>query len=401
MAVADRFDIEAAREEARAAKQAKMVKTVVSYCILAVVIIALIVGGKLGIDAWRERRERAAEEAREAERQEIARAKKEKARREKEMAERAAERERQRKAQEEERERQRKEREEERERKLEAQRRERAEREAQRDAERRAMELQRELKRYGEDALRTVTFKLEDHVAVESQISRQFGFETDDPLWERLSNAASSRSAPLFFDAIETKENAREGEFYTRETVAAKLQKLNETRFKMKVMSEAGPEACKTACVYRIDPEEGLVRPPEEAVVKSDGNVAGWCASFKFGEGKTLFLMTNRKAERLQGEWNAKLREMRLTARRNGLNEQTVAALREKWTKDFTELVRAQIQVREPAEDKVKQEKSAQEQKADARKERLERLKSSGANDRNRNSGANSRRTYQPARTRR
>lgn len=399
MAVADRFDIGAAREEARLEKQAKKIKMIVSYCVLAVIILALVIGGKFGIDAWRESRERAAEEAREAERQEIARIKKEKAKREKEMAEKVAERERIRKQQEEERERLRKERDAERERKMEAQRKERAEREAQREAERRAMTLQRELKRYGEDALKTVTFKLEDHVAMESQLSRAFSFDTEDPLWQRLVQAVSSRSAPLFFDAIETKENAREGEFYTRETITAKLEKLRTTRFKMKVISETGPEACKTACIYKVDPEEGLVPPGDEAVVKNDGSITGWCVDFVFGEGKTLFLMTTRKAERLQGEWNAKQREIRQTARRNGLNEQTVASLREKWAADFAELVRAQIQVREPAEDKVRQEKSPQEQKADARKERLERMKSGGSSGGwNSGGSSNNRRPYQPAR---
>ena len=111
--------------------------------------------------------------------------------------------------------------------------------------------------------------------------------------------------------------------------------------------------------------------------------------------------MTTRKAERLQGEWNAKQREIRQTARRNGLNEQTMASLREKWAADFAELVRAQIQVREPAEDKVKQEKSPQEQKADARKERLERMTSGGSSGGGWNSGGgsnNNRRPYQPAR---
>jgi len=399
MSVADRFDIGAAREEARLEKQAKKIKMIVSYCILAVVVLGLVVGGKFGYDAWCESRERAAEEAREAERMEAERLRKEKAKREKEMAAKVAERERIRKQQEEERERIRREREEERERKLEAQRKEREERDAQREAERRAAAQQRELKRYGEDVLKTVSFKLDEYVAVEPSLSRLFSFDSEDPLWTRLSQAVASRSAFVFFDSIETKVDTKVGEFHTSEAISAKLERLRKMKFKMNVMSDAGPEACKTACVYRIDPDEGLVPPEEDATVKNEGYVVGWCVDFTYGSGKTLFLMTTRKAERLQSEWNAKAREIRMTARRNNLDEAAVSSLRSKWASDFTALVRAQILIREPAEEKV--EKPAEEQKSEARRNRLGRSNNSGANDHGRNNGTNNRRTYQPTRNRR
>ncbi|MBO5642433.1 MAG: hypothetical protein J6S51_00265 [Kiritimatiellae bacterium] len=385
MAVGARFDINKAREEARQAESSKKQKAIISYCILGVIIIALLVAGKFGFDAFTARKARLEEEARQAERIEQQRLKKQKELREKQLAEREAEREAKRKEQELQRERDRKAREEERARRLAEQERIRREREEKRIADRQAEELKRELKRYCDDALRQVSFKAAEHVSIEKSIDRNFDFDCEDPRWLELWKAASSRSALVFFDLIAIQDEKRVGDYPSRESIQEKIEKLKQMTFMMNVMkveNKGRPEA--RASVYKVDPENGLVAPTEENTLKEGDLVKGWRVPFSYSGDKEIFIMTERKATRLQKEWDTKIREIKRIAKKASSPRETYRSMREKYAKEFLDFVRVQISLNEPEDVEANAQKRAGTSEAlDKRAERLRQMKSGRTSSRN------------------
>lgn len=385
MAVGARFDINKAREEAKQAEASKKQKAIISYCILAVIVVVLLVAGKFGFDAFMARKARIAEEARQAERIEQQRLKKQKELREKQLAEREAEREAKRKEQELQRERERKAREEERALKIAEQERIRREREEKRIADRQAEELKRELKRYCDDALRQVSFKAAEHVSVERSIDRNFDFDCDDSRWLELWKAASGRSSQLFFDLIAIENEKRAGDYPTKESVQEKLEKLKQMTFVMNVMKvENKGRPMPRATVYKVDSENGLVPPTEENTLKEGDTIKGWRVPFSYGGDKEIFIMTERKATRLQKEWNDKIREIKRIAKKSSSPRETYRSMREKYAKEFLNLVRVQIMLNEPEDIEDKSSaRAGSNSVVDKRSERLRQLKMGRTSSRN------------------
>lgn len=378
MGVAQRFDINAVREEKRKAEQARKVKAAISYGILGVVILLLVIAGKFGFDAWKARKDRLAAEARAAEMQEAARLKKERQEREKRRAEETARREAERKAEQKRREDERRRQQEEREEKIRRQQEERRLQEEKRLAERQRAEMQRELKRYADDVLKTVSFKPADYVAIERVIDRDFDFACDDPAWNDLWQAAASRSSLVFFDAIKIKDEVKnpDGVYPTRDTISEKMARLDRMQFTMSVTyADVKKGSTLGAGVYRVDPEEGLVAAGEEAAIM-DGNVLkGWRVPFRYGGDKSIFVMTRRKADRLQSEWNARLSELKREAGRGEGAAERFRGLREKYAGEFLAYVRVQIAIREKEVSSERSSDVKKDEPLDKRRQRLQQLR--------------------------
>lgn len=376
MAFNERFDINEAREEARQAQIAKRNKMILSYSLLALAVIAVAIGGKFGWDYWQQCREEKAAEAKAAEEAEKRREQKARERAQKEREEREAKKEAERKAREEERERKRAERDAQREAERRARDAERAAREAEKEAQKQAKLERKELAEYAESLLQGIELKLEDHIAVEEEIRKNFKFDSDDPKWEKLMSGWRSKNAQVFFDAIPLDGYEPKGdELPSRQVMASKLDALSTQTFKLDVTVETDAKGIEPG-IYTIDAEQGLV-PLDDAHTVTDGKrIVGWHVDFVYGEGKKAFLMSGRKAKRLQGEFEDRMRSVTRDARHNKLSAETVAGMKARVADDFAQAVRVQISTPEPKQVESVQEQTKTDEKAAARDKRAERLKS-------------------------
>lgn len=345
MAVAGRFDLEEARREAQAAKRAARIRSIVSNSVLVAVILAVVIGGKMGWDWWSEKREaervaaeeaRIAEERAEAERKK-AEAEKRKAEAEKREAERKARekaREAERKAKEEAREREKREREEE---KLRAEERRRAE------AEFRAE--QQELKKFEDAQIAALDFRPETRVCFEYGLEDALRLSVDESKWGTLSAYSQKRRTAEFLEMLrdDTVTNFISDTCYPdRVTFDHLIANLAAMRFTLVANVSDDAQGRKIAIVV-ADVEKGLAAPEGMRALKSGGKVSGWTVPFAYGDKHPIFVLDQATADRFAREWAQLRRKLRIDAAKLDNKEQFVAERLEKELPEFVRAVRIEV----------------------------------------------------------
>ena len=334
MAVAGRFDLEEARREAQAAKRAARIRSIVSNSVLVAVILAVVIGGKMGWDWWSEKREAervAAEEARIAE--ERAEAERKKAEAEKRKAE-AEKREAERKAKEEAREREKREREEE---KLRAEERRRAE------AEFRAE--QQELKKFEDAQIAALDFRPETRVCFEYGLEDALRLSVDESKWGTLSAHSQKRRTAEFLEMLrdDTVTNFISDTCYPdRVTFDHLIANLAAMRFTLVANVSDDAQGRKIAIVV-ADVEKGLAAPEGMRALKSGGKVSGWTVPFAYGDKHPIFVLDQATADRFAREWAQLRRKLRIDAAKLDNKEQFVAERLEKELPEFVRAVRIEV----------------------------------------------------------
>ena len=378
MAVAQRFDINAARQEAIAAQNAKRNKMIVSYVLLAVMVVALLAAGKIGYNIMKARKERLEEEARAAETAELARIKKEKLKREKEMQERALEQ--QRKAQEREEHRRKMRQEQEEKRKQAQQERERKMREQKEKlaAAREETMRQNELRKFGTESLKDFSFNLNKYIAVQKDVAKTVLVVCEDELWLNLAEKLKSRSSNDFYALIplEGEKPLPPNKFYDETAISEKMGKLDEHEFSIIVRSGNMSVEQNPVSVYSISYEEGL-KPVDQsrAIICKDGTPEGWKLPFTYGSPMTYYVMTPKKASSIQRQYFTDLRAIVRKARMNNADNIKITAMRREYFNVFPQKV-LQAMDQPDKEEQSSVQAVRHDAKAKARQDRLNRLKS-------------------------
>ena len=345
MAVAGRFDLEEARREARAAKRAARIRSIVSNATFVVVLLAIAIGGKIGWDKWQEKREadRAAAEAaqiakekREAERKraEAEKAKALAAKREAERKEFEAKREAERKAKAEAREREKREREEE---KIRAEERRRAE------AEFRAE--QQELKKFEDAKIASLDFRPETYVCFEYGLEKIAKISVDESKWGTLFAHSQKRRTAEFLELLrdDTVTNAISDTCYPdRATFDHLLENLAAMRFTL-VLQLSEESRGRRLALVSADIEKGLVEPEGLRPIKAGGKVAGWTVPFAYGDKTPFFLLEQATADRFAREWAQFRRKVRSEAAKLDNKDQYVAEKLKKELPEFARTVRIEV----------------------------------------------------------
>ena len=364
MAVGNRFDLEEARREAQEAKRAARIRSIVSNATTVAVLLAVVIGGKIGWDKWSEKREadraaaeaaQIAEEKAQAERKR-AEAAKAKALAEKREAERKAlaeKREAERKAREEAREREKREREEA---KIREAERKRAE------AEFRAE--QQELKKFEDTQVSSLDFRLDTRVCFEYGLEKVVKLSVDESKWGTLSAHSERRRTAEFLEALrdDSVTNIISDTCYPdRETFRHLLDNLAALRFTLVVRLNDDAQDRKLVLVAP-DLEKGLAAPEDLHVLKSGGKVSGWTASFAYGEKNPFFILEQSTAERLAREWSQFRRKVRNDAAKLDNRNQFVAERLEKELPEFVRTARIEV-TSVPVETKKKDDSKKQDAK--------------------------------------
>jgi hypothetical protein len=377
MAVAQRFDINAARQEALAAEKAKKNKMIVSYVLLGVVLLLLLIAGKFGYDMLKARKERLEQEARQAELAEQARIKKERIKREKEMKERALEQ--QRKMQEREEQRRKMQQEQEEKRKLaqEERERKRREQEEKRIADRQEAMRQVELRKYGLESLKRFSFKLNQYITVQKDIAKTVLVSCEDELWLNLAAKLKSRASNDFYALlpIEGEKPLLPNKFYEEEVISEKTAKLDELKFSITVRTQNIGEKQDMISLYTLTYEEGLKLVDQAYAIVEDGAVTGWRVPFTYSSSMTYYVMTLRNAAAIQRRYFADLRSIVREARVKNADNIKITAMRREYFNTFPQKVLDSMNLPDKDEEKMVMV-HRQDEKEKARQERLERLKS-------------------------
>lgn len=354
MVAGKRFDLEAARAEARAKKQAEKIKKIVSAATLVIVVLAIVIGGKIGWSAWQDKRQReqeAAEAARLAEEKaEAERRRVENERREAERARREAER----KAENERREAERKAKAEAREaeRKAREEARQRAEEEKRRAAENKV--IQKERREAAEKTLANIRFKVDDHIVCAFGTDDCFDIGVDERRWVELSTMAQMRQAVDFFNELKGKtvtDDISESNYPDRETIDKLLENLNEERFTF-VVQLTDLARYRNFVLVGADPETGLKTPDGCRELKNGAKLTGWTVPFRYGDETPLFLMERRSAEKLSREWNSFARKVRAEGAKLDNREIYIADRLQRELPDFVRSVKVEISTPPPEEKK-------------------------------------------------
>ena len=364
MAVGGRFDLEEARREAQEAKRAARIRSIVSNATTVVVLLAVVIGGKIGWDKWSEKREaerEAAEAAQIAEEKARAEQKRAAAAKAKALAEK---REAERKALAEKREAERKAREEARER----ERREREEAKV-REAERKRAEAefraeQQELKKFEDAQVASLDFRLEPRVCFEYGLEKSVKLSVDEGKWGTLAAHSERRRTAEFLEALrdDSVTNVITDTCYPdRATFDHLLDNLAVERFTLVVHLNDDARDRKLVLVAP-DIEKGLAAPEGLRALKAGGVVSGWTAPFAYGDKNPFFLLEQATADRLAHEWAQFRRKVRNDAAKLDNRNQFVA---EKLAKELPAFVRtARIEVTSvPVDTKKKGDSKKQDAK--------------------------------------
>ena len=345
MSVVGRFDLEEARREARAAKRAARIRSIVSNATFVVVLLAVAIGGKIGWDKWQEKREadraaaeaaQIAEEKREAERKraEAERVKALAEKREAERKEHEAKREAERKAKAEAREREKREREEE---KI-------------REAERRRAEAefraeQQELKKFEDANIASLDFRPETYVCFEYGLEKIAKISVDESKWGTLFAHSQKRRTAEFLELLrdDTVTNVISDTCYPdRATFDHLLENLAAMRFTLVLHLDEESRGRRLALVS-ADIEKGLVAPEGMRPIKAGGKVAGWTVPFAYGDKTPFFLLEQATADRFAREWSQFRRKVRSEAAKLDNKDQYVAERLKKELPEFARTVRIEV----------------------------------------------------------
>ena len=345
MSVVGRFDLEEARREARAAKRAARIRSIVSNATFVVVLLAVAIGGKIGWDKWQEKREadraaaeaaQIAEEKREAERKraEAERVKALAEKREAERKEHEAKREAERKAKAEAREREKREREEE---KI-------------REAERRRAEAefraeQQELKKFEDANIASLDFRPETYVCFEYGLEKIAKISVDESKWGTLFAHSQKRRTAEFLELLrdDTVTNVISDTCYPdRATFDHLFENLAAMRFTLVLHLDEESRGRRLALVS-ADIEKGLVAPEGMRPIKAGGKVAGWTVPFAYGDKTPFFLLEQATADRFAREWSQFRRKVRSEAAKLDNKDQYVAERLKKELPEFARTVRIEV----------------------------------------------------------
>ena len=345
MSVVGRFDLEEARREARAAKRAARIRSIVSNATFVVVLLAVAIGGKIGWDKWQEKREadraaaeaaQIAEEKREAERKraEAERVKALAEKREAERKEHEAKREAERKAKAEAREREKREREEE---KI-------------REAERRRAEAefraeQQELKKFEDANIASLDFRPETYVCFEYGLEKIAKISVDESKWGTLFAHSQKRRTAEFLELLrdDTVTNVISDTCYPdRATFDHLLENLAAMRFTLVLHLDEESRGRRLALVS-ADIEKGLAAPEGLRPIKAGGKVAGWTVPFAYGDKTPFFLLEQATADRFAREWSQFRRKVRSEAAKLDNKDQYVAEKLKKELPEFARTVRIEV----------------------------------------------------------
>lgn len=364
MALGSRFDLDEMRREAQEAKRKARNRAIASNVTFAVVVLAILVGGKIGWDKWSEKREadriaaenaRIAQERAQAEHRRAAEAKARElaANREKERREREEARERERREREEARERERREREEER---------IRAEERRREEAEFRA--VQQELKSFEDQVVSGIRFSPEDHVCFEYGLGESVDISVDGERWAELSALAQGRQTIDFLEKLRgttVTNDFSEMRYPDRATFARLLENLDGERFTI-VMRLNDTSRAKRLVLVAGNLESGLAQPDGSRILKTGNKVSGWTVPFTYGDKTPVFLLEQSTADRLARDWAKLRRKVRGEAAKLDNKEQFIA---ERLAAELPEFIRAArlevvaappVPVEEPKDESKKKE---------------------------------------------
>lgn len=376
--VGGRFDLEAARAEARAAKKKAKIRAIVSNAVSLLVLLAIAGGGWIGWNKWQEKREAeriAAEQAAAEERQKEAERKKaEEAKRKAREAQREAER----KAREAQREAEKRAREEKREAERLAREEERRRKEEERRyaAEHRAE--QEELKSFAEREVGGTRFDIEDHLACEYGIDDIVDASVDGERWNMLASYAAKSHTIEFFEELRgtnVTNNFSELRYPDRSTVAALMENLNKERFTL-VLRLKDEARGKRLTLVAPDLEKGLAEPDEVRELKVGSRVTGWTAPFNFGDKNPFFLLNKTTADRFSREWTSNRRKLMREAAKLDNRDEYVNNRMEKMLPDFLRSIQIEIST-PPPEDPKKVSRKRDDEKDRPRKATLKGSNSS------------------------
>lgn len=352
MVAGKRYDLNVAREEARAKRRAEKIGKIVSACVLVLVLSALVAGGWFGWNKWMESRERArqaaeaeqlAAEKAAAERQRLAAERREADRLRREAEKRAAEEKRiaEKKAREEARIAEQKAREEAR----------RQAEEARRQAEE-AKQRQQELKDYAYKTLGSIRFSVDDHIVFQEGTDDCFMTEIDGQRWGDLAEAVRSRQPIDFFELLRERSDTgffTEANYPDRETIARLLDKLDAERFTL-VVRLTDRASGRRFVVAGLDPERGFAVPEGCRELKQGGRLAGWTIPFRYGDESPIFVMEPRMKDSIAREWNTLVRGIRKDAAKLTNRDEYAAERIKKELPDFVRSVKIELESPPPEE---------------------------------------------------
>ena len=351
MVAGKRFDLEAARAEARAAKKAALIKKIVSNVVLGLVFLAVVGGGWYGWSRWQAyQAEKAAEEQRQREaeeRAELERVRLENERRAAEQAKREAERkaEAERRAAEQAK------------REAEAKAREEArlrEQQAREEAQRKAKEneeWQRVNKAHVEKTVDVLRFSTFDRVCNEAGADTCLDLEVDERRWAELADCVTRHRPIELLDMVRDESvtnDFSEARYPDRATLKQLLANLDKERFTMIVRLKTEVLNGRRLTLVGADPQEGLVLPQGARAMKDTaGRVTGWTVPFLFGDPYPMFVMSPGAVERFNREWRTLKAKLRKDAAKLDNADDYVTLRLKSELKDFVRSI--QVELKTPA----------------------------------------------------
>lgn len=352
MVAGQRFDLEAARAEARAAKKAALIRKIVSNVVLGLLFVGLLGGGWFGWNWWQAKK---AAEAAEAERVRQAEEKAEAERARLENERRAAEkakREAERKAESDRRAAEQARREAEAKAKEEARIREREERE---EAQRKAKEdeeWQRANKQHVDRTVSALRFSTFDRVCNEAGTDVCLDLEVDERRWAELAQCVIGNRPIELLDMVRDDSitnDFSETHYPDRATLKRLLANLGKERFTMIVRLKLEALNGRRLTLVAADPQEGLVLPQGARAMKdNNGRLTGWTAPFLFGDENPLFVMSPVTADRFNREWRTLKARLKKDAAKLDNADEYVANRLQKELKDFVRSIRVELQTPQP-----------------------------------------------------
>ena len=338
MVAGQRFDLEAARAEARAARKAARIRKIVSNAVLGLVLLVLAGGAWYGWNWWQDRQAAQAAEEKAA-REAAARAREEQQREDAaRQAAAKAQREAERKAREEARVREQQEREE----KV----RQAKENEA----------WQRANKDYVDRTVSGLRFSVFDHIFMEKGTEPFLDVAVDERRWVELAACVTAHKPIELLEMVRgdnVTNDFSEAHYPDRATMKLLMDNLAKERFTMVVQLKPEGLGGRSLSLVTADPQEGLVLPQGGRALKdARGRASGWTAPFRYGTGEPLFVMSTSTAERFNREWRALRSKLRRDAAKLDNADEYVAGRLEKEIKDFVRSVKIEIQTPPPVEQK-------------------------------------------------
>lgn len=348
MVAGQRFDLEAARAEARAAKKAALIRKIVSNVVLGLLFVGVLGGGWYGWNWWQARQAaKAAEEQRAREAEERAQAERARVENERRAAEKAK-RDAERKAEEDRRAAEKARRD------AEAKAREEArvrEQEARAEAQRLAKEneeWQRVNKAHVDKTVGALRFSTFDHICAEAGADVALDVAVDERRWSEMYACVAANKPIELLEMVRDESVTNDfsvARYPDRATLKQLLANLAKERFTMVVRLKSENLNGRRLTLVAADPQEGLVLPQGARAMKdSRGRETGWTAPFLYGDPNPLFVMSPVSVERFNREWRALKARLKKEAAKLDNPDDYVALRLQNELKDFVRSIRVELQ---------------------------------------------------------